>query len=273
MHKEPVKESSVGSVVFPFPPATSHFLRVQKLKTLARRTHGHAGSMLESTGQQLRARDHAFSSRATLPNATTTFKEVFLLSDFTIRVARPQDARQIAAIYAPYVEQTAISFETVPPTATAMLRRMDDVLHRYPYLIAERDGRVLGFAYAHPFVGRAAYDWSAEMTIYLAMDERHHGLGGALYRKLEDILRAQGVLNLNACIGCPKEDKGDEYLTYNSVDFHKHLGYKWVGLFHDSGYKFGRWYDMCWMEKILGEHKTPAAPIKTFPEVRKDFGL
>ena len=208
-----------------------------------------------------------------VPSCDHYFKEVFLLSDFTIRVARPQDARQIAAIYAPYVEQTAISFETVPPTATAMLRRMDDVLHRYPYLVAERDGRVLGFAYAHPFVGRAAYNWSAEMTIYLAMDERHHGLGGALYRKLEDILRAQGVLNLNACIGCPKNDKGDEYLTYNSVDFHKHLGYKWVGLFHDSGYKFGRWYDMCWMEKILGEHKTPAAPIKTFPEVRKDFGL
>ncbi len=89
--------------------------------------------MLESTGQQVRACDYAFPSRA--PHVTTTSKEVFLLSDFTIRVARPQDARQIAAIYAPYVEQTAISFETVPPTATAMLRRMDDVLHRYPYLV------------------------------------------------------------------------------------------------------------------------------------------
>ena len=155
------------------------------------------------------------------------------MSDFTIRVARPQDARQLAAVYAPYVKQTAISFEITPPTATAMLRRMDDILHRYPYLVAEQDGRVLGFAYAHPFIGRAAYDWSVETTIYLAMDERHKGLGGALYRKLEDILRAQGVLNLNACIACPK-GQDDEHLTYNSVDFHKHLGFAWVGLFHDS---------------------------------------
>ena len=194
------------------------------------------------------------------------------MSDFTIRVARPQDARQLAAVYAPYVKQTAISFEITPPTATAMLRRMDDILHRYPYLVAEQDGRVLGFAYAHPFIGRAAYDWSVETTIYLAMDERHKGLGGALYRKLEDILRAQGVLNLNACIACPK-GQDDEHLTYNSVDFHKHLGFAWVGLFHDSGYKFGRWYDMCWMEKILGQHTTPATPLTPFPEVRKTFDL
>ena len=132
------------------------------------------------------------------------------MSDFTIRVARPQDARQIAAIYAPYVEQTAISFETVPPTATAMLRRMDDVLHRYPYLVAERDGRVLGFAYAHPFVGRAAYDWSAEMTIYLAMDERHHGLGGALDRILDEIVGLPPAERREGKEGRPREEPDHE---------------------------------------------------------------
>ena len=79
----------------------------------------------------------------------------------TIRIARPQDARALAAIYRPYVEQTAISFECEAPTATAMLRRMEDVLTRYPYLVAERGGDLLGYAYAHPFIGRAAYDWSA----------------------------------------------------------------------------------------------------------------
>ena len=194
------------------------------------------------------------------------------MSDLNIRLALPQDARQLREIYAPYVERTAISFETVPPTATAMLRRRDEIVKRYPYLVAEQDGALLGYAYAHPFVGRAAYDWSAEVTSYLRMDARHHGLGGRLYRTLEDIARAQGILNLNACIGVPK-GADDEYLTHNSVDFHAHMGYTPVGTFHDSGYEFGRWYDMVWMEKMLGEHKTPAAPIRPFPEIRKDFGL
>lgn len=194
------------------------------------------------------------------------------MSEPHIRLALPQDARQLREIYAPYVERTAISFETVPPTATAMLRRRDEIVKRYPYLVAEQDGALLGYAYAHPFVGRAAYDWSAEVTIYLRMDARHHGLGGRLYRLLEDITRAQGILNLNACIGVPK-GADDEYLTHNSVDFHAHMRYTPVGTFHDSGYKFGRWYDMVWMEKMLGEHKTPAAPIRPFPEIRKDFGL
>ena len=194
------------------------------------------------------------------------------MSDLNIRLALPQDARQLREIYAPYVERTAISFETVPPTATAMLRRRDEIVKRYPYLVAEQDGALLGYAYAHPFVGRAAYDWSAEVTIYLRMDARHKGIGGRLYRTLEDIARAQGILNLNACIGVPK-GADDEYLTHNSVDFHAHMGYTPVGTFHDSGYKFGRWYDMVWMEKMLGEHKTPAAPIRPFPEIRKDFGL
>ena len=124
----------------------------------------------------------------------------------TIRIARPQDARALAAIYRPYVEQTAISFEGEAPTATAMLRRMEDVLTRYPYLVAERGGDLLGYAYAHPFIGRAAYDWSAEMTIYLRMDARRAGIGGQLYRTLEDLLRDMGVLNLNACIGYPQTD-------------------------------------------------------------------
>ena len=98
------------------------------------------------------------------------------------------------------------------------------------------------YAYAGPFIGRAAYDWSVEMSIYLRMDEHRHGLGKMLYQKMEDVLRAQGILNLNACIAVPKAD-GDAYLTDNSMKFHEHMGYQMVGRFHDSGYKFGRWYD------------------------------
>ena len=195
-------------------------------------------------------------------------------SEPIIRVALPQDAWQLMEIYAPYVTETAITFETDVPTATAMLRRRDEIVGRYPYLVIEQDNTILGYAYAHAFNARAAYDWSAEVSIYLRMDERRKGFGGTLYRRLEEILRAQGVKNLNACIACPKEAIGDDaYLTHDSIDFHAHLGYQLVGRFHDSGYKFGRWYDMVWMEKMIGEHRTPAAPIRAFAKIRSDFGL
>lgn len=96
-------------------------------------------------------------------------------------------------------------------------------------------------------MGRAAYDWAAELTIYLDHDARRGGLGRVLYEALADRLKAMGVLNLYACIGYPQVE--DEYLTRNSAQFHEHLGFTLAGTFHNCGYKFGRWYDMIWMEK------------------------
>ena len=119
--------------------------------------------------------------------------------------------------------------------------------------VIEKDGRIEGYAYAHAFVGRAAYDWAAELTIYLDHDARRGGLGRVLYEALADRLKAMGVLNLYACIGYPQVE--DEYLTRNSAQFHEHLGFTLAGTFHNCGYKFGRWYDMIWMEKIIGEHR------------------
>ena len=119
--------------------------------------------------------------------------------------------------------------------------------------------RIEGYAYAHAFVGRAAYDWAAELTIYLDHDARRGGLGRVLYEALADRLKAMGVLNLYACIGYPQVE--DEYLTKNSAQFHEHLGFTLAGTFHNCGYKFGRWYDMIWMEKIIGEHKENQAPV------------
>ncbi len=102
-------------------------------------------------------------------------------------------------------------------------------------------------------MGRAAYDWAAELTIYLDHDARRGGMGRVLYEALADRLKAMGVLNLYACIGYPLVE--DEYLTKNSAQFHEHLGFTLAGTFHNCGYKFGRWYDMIWMEKIIGEHR------------------
>lgn len=187
-------------------------------------------------------------------------------NEIEIRVATPDDADALLAVYAPYVTDTAISFECEVPTVEEFRRRIARTLERYPYLVALQDGKIAGYAYAGPFVGRAAYDWSVETSIYVARHARRAGLGRALYTALENILREMGVLNLNACIGYPKKE--DEYLTTNSVDYHRHLGYAWVGRFHDSGCKFGRWYDMVWMEKIIGNHPDNPEPIRPFPEVR-----
>ncbi len=183
-----------------------------------------------------------------------------------VRDAAPADAPRLLEIYTYYVKNTAVTFEYDPPSLDEFRARMEKTLRRYPYLAAERDGRVEGYAYAGAFVGRAAYDWSCETTIYLAPAAQKCGLGRALYEALEEALRAMGILNLYACIAYPPT--GDEYLTANSAEFHAHLGYQKVGRFRRCGYKFGRWYDVIWMEKTLGEHRA-AAPITPYPQMKR----
>ena len=140
---------------------------------------------------------------------------------------------------------------------------------KYPYLAALAEGRIVGYAYVSPFKERAAYDWAVETSIYVAMDARRMGVGAKLYAKLEECLKAQGILNVNACIGYP--EKEDEYLTRDSVRFHEKLGYKMVGQFHACGYKFDRWYDMVWMEKIIGEHRDNQPAVRWWPEIAGEF--
>lgn len=186
---------------------------------------------------------------------------------FRFRLATPDDAPALLAIYAPYVEQTAISFEYDVPSLEEFRRRIADFSRTYPYLIAEdTSGRALGYAYTHTFIPRAAYDRCAETTIYLSLESRHQGLGKRLYRALEDISRAQGIYNLYACIGEP-QGEDDEYLTDNSIRFHEHLGFRRIGVFRRCGYKFGRWYDMSWAEKLLGEPPEAPEPFLPFPQL------
>ena len=170
----------------------------------------------------------------------------------TIRKAEVRDANDILAVYAHYVAHTAISFECEVPTLAEFRKRIEKTLENYPYLVAVRDGMITGYAYAGPFVGRAAYRWSAELTIYLKPEEKGRGTGRALYEALEKELSAMGITNLYACIGDPLAE--DEYLTKNSEHFHAHMGFQKVGTFYKCGYKFGRWYNMIWMEKIIGPH-------------------
>ncbi|ETP71373.1 sortase-like acyltransferase [Lachnospiraceae bacterium JC7] len=191
---------------------------------------------------------------------------------FIIRKASVIDAAAILAIYAPYVEETAITFEYTVPSLSEFKERIRNVLKKYPYIVAEKDGTIAGYAYVSSFHERAAYSWAVETSIYVDKNLRKTGLGKRLYNALEDILKKQGILNLNACIAYP--EKEDRYLTRNSVEFHEHLGYNMVGEFHKCGYKFKRWYNMVWMEKSIGEHISEQPPVKSFDEVlgEIDFG-
>ena len=178
----------------------------------------------------------------------------------TIRDAKPEDAEKLLEIYSYYVKNTAITFEYDAPTVTEFQGRIRNTLKRYPYLVVEREGIIRGYAYAGPFIGRAAYDWSCETTIYLDYTVQKCGLGRKLYEALEKRLEEMGILNLYACIGYP--EKEDEYLNKNSSGFHGHLGFKKVGEFHKCGYKFGRWYHMIWMEKVIGKHRSGQPPVR-----------
>ncbi len=179
-----------------------------------------------------------------------------------IRKVEFKDVPRVLDTYAHYVLNTAITFEYTPPALEEFAKRIEDITKRYPYLVIEENGTVQGFAYANTFIARPAYDWACEATIYI--DQLHHkrGLGKKLYEALEGELAKMGILNMYTCIAYPEEN--DEYLTKNSVDFHSHLGFRLVGNFYKCGYKFNRWYNMVWMEKIIGKHleKQPQVNFK-----------
>ena len=166
-----------------------------------------------------------------------------------IRSAVPEDAGRLLEIYSYYVEKTAISFEYDVPSYEEFRNRIINIMKKYPYLVLEAEGRIMGYTYAGVFTDRAAYDRSCEVTIYVDKDAKGKGYGKALYQALEDALKKTLITNLYACIGDPEEE--DEYLTKDSERFHKHMGYTTVGVFHRCGYKFDRRYNMIWMEKIL----------------------
>ena len=175
-----------------------------------------------------------------------------MIDDISIRFAKPEDAKELLKIYAYYVTDTAISFETEVPSEEEFKLRIEEVLKSYPFIVACKDDEILGYAYLHSFVGRKAYELSAETTIYLNPDKKKMGIGKKLYSVLEDIAKVQNITNLYSCIGYV--DKEDEYLNNNSVQFHEHIGFRMVGKFENCGHKFGRWYHMVWMEKIIGKH-------------------
>ncbi len=179
--------------------------------------------------------------------------------DIRIRMATLSDAESILAVYAPYILETGITYEYEVPSVEAFRGRIENTLKRYPYLVAERDGEILGYSYAGPLGERAAFSRAAETVLYIKKEARGLHLGTLLYEKLEEILKKQNVTNLMACISW--RDEEDETITHASPKFHAAMGYRKVGHFTKCGYKFGRWYDLIWVEKIIGEHQDEPKPF------------
>lgn len=160
-----------------------------------------------------------------------------------IRQADPRrDAGACAAIYAPFVEGSAVSFEEVPPDGAEMARRIEAVSARYPWLLGEVDGAVAGFAYATEHRTRRAYRWTVEVTIYMAEAYRGRGLGRALYGRLLELLAGQGFRTAVAGITLPNPA---------SVALHEACGFEPIGVYRQVGFKGGQWRDVGWWQLDL----------------------
>ena len=171
-----------------------------------------------------------------------------------IRPVQLSDAETIRTIYQPYVTETAITFEVDVPTVQEFESRIIKTLTQFPYLVAEVDGKVVGYAYASTYYARAAYDWTTELSIYVAKEARGQGLGSALYDALEEELQALGSLRFLACIAVPNKA---------SIAMHEKRGYVHVAYFPRIGFKFNQWHDIVWMQKTID------GPVNILKEVEE----
>jgi L-amino acid N-acyltransferase YncA len=181
-------------------------------------------------------------------------------SSSIIRLATERDAQQIAAIYAPNVTDTVISFETEAPSAEEMRKRVGAILKRYPWLVCERqeEGGVLGYAYASAHGLRAAYRWSVDVSVYVRADARREGVGRALYTSLFAVLELQGFYNAYAGATLPNPA---------SVGLHEALGFRAVGVYRGVGHKMGAWHDVVWWHLPLRERVPDPDPPAELPSV------
>ena len=173
---------------------------------------------------------------------------------YTLCLAKLDDAEKLLEIYAPFVSSSDralsdVSFEYEVPSVAEFTERIKNITAAYPYIVCEHEGSLLGYVYAHPYIQRAAYQWGAEVTIYLAPEGQGRALGKVMYAALENILRLQGIVVTYACITASNE---------HSVKMHEACGYKIIGTFNNTGFKHGHWLDMVWMEKVIADY--PAQP-------------
>lgn len=180
-----------------------------------------------------------------------------------IRCAEQKDVAGILAIYAPFVAETPVSFETQVPAPSEMWGRISSILNELPYLVCEIDGKVAGYAYASNFRQQKAYEWSKEVSVYVAPEFRGRHIATGLYFSLIEILKKLGVANLLAGITVPNPA---------STTFHESLGFKKCGEYAGVGYKLGAWHSVGWWElRLIPENISPEQLI-FFSEI-KDYNF
>ncbi|WP_049929085.1 GNAT family N-acetyltransferase [Halopiger goleimassiliensis] len=179
-------------------------------------------------------------------------------SDQRVRVAEPSDAGAIRDIYAPFCESSAVTFEETPPTEAELVERIESTLETYPWLVCEREGEVVGYAYASKLRKRRAYQWVVELSVYVAADARGTGVGRVLYESLFDVLERQGVCDAYAVTTLPNPA---------TVAFHERLGFDRVVDFPAMGYTEGDWHDVAWWRRSIHEKADDPEPITPFSEL------
>jgi phosphinothricin acetyltransferase len=172
---------------------------------------------------------------------------------FLIRDASADDAAACAAVYAPYVTDTAITFEYEPPTVAEMTRRIAAAQRAHAWLVLEDDGRVVGYAYAVPVKERAAYRWACEVSVYLEQGRRRSGGGRALYEALFERLAERGYRTAIAVMTLPNEA---------SAGLHRALGFELTGTQRRIGWKHGAWHDVAWLQRTIADGEDPPTDPK-----------
>ncbi len=174
------------------------------------------------------------------------------MSGRSLRIATPNDAEQILSIYVPFVTSTAVSFEFDVPSTAEFADRIANIAAEYPYVVCVEDDQIIGYAYAHRLMERAAYQWDAELSIYLSPSCQGQGVGPVLYRALCDILRLQNIHTVYGIIT-------DSNLA--SKKMHESFGFRLIGVFQNSGYKYGGWRDVAWYEMPIMNYENDPSPF------------
>lgn len=176
----------------------------------------------------------------------------------TIRFIQAADAVDVLKIYKYYIKETAITFECETPSIDEFRNRIREISTDYPYLVCLADGKIVGYAYAHRQMERAAYQWNAELSVYIDKSHHHCGIGKSLYSALIEILKLQNVRNVYGGVASP---------NLNSERLHEYFGFKKLGVYHNTGYKCGAWHDVMWFEKSIGDYDLEPKPFVSINEI------
>jgi phosphinothricin acetyltransferase len=179
-----------------------------------------------------------------------------------LRTARIEDGAALCSIYRPYVMETAITFICKEPTSESFTEKIKSLLPQYPFIVCEDNGKAQGYAYASALRPHDAYQWDAELSVYVDRDSHGRGYGRKLYAALLELLKIQGYQTVYGVISLPNE---------KSLKLHAAFGFETLGVFPKSGYKLGKWHDIIWLQKALGEFPNDPVPPTPFSKLSPEM--